>query len=348
MRIELETASWLTLPAVRPPANAPASLAKRYPRQIMARTSKPKVTLPAGALPSPLPARLAAHLAVLGDAPLRDAGWVIEIKYDGYRMLTRVDSDVRIYTRNGHDWTTRLPQLRAQLESMGLPSAWYDGEIVACDESGRPDFERLQQIIARQDKTTPLAYYLFDLPYVLEHDLRPVPLVERRAVLQSILASCPKTCVRFSQELKGPPAQLLDAACAMQLEGLVCKRADSAYVDGRRSTAWRKLKCRQKAELVIGGYTGTRTLDKVLLGLPSEDGRLRYAGSVSTGLSETARMDLHRALNIITTDESPFTPGHSPAYGKWVKPILVAVVSFAEWTKSGKARHSALHGIKVR
>lgn len=315
----------------------------------MARTSKPRsVPLPAGATPSPLPTRISPHLAVLGEMPSEATGWVFEIKYDGYRMLLRIDRDVRIYTRNGHDWTTRLPLLLDRIDALQLPTGWYDGELVACDDLGQPDFGRLQEIMSRQDKTACLAYYVFDLLYVLGHDLRQVPLVDRRKTLQTILADRPDPYVRFSSELTGSPAQLLEAACKMGLEGIVAKRADSTYADGRRSTAWRKLKCRQRADLVIGGYTGGRTLDKVLLGLPSDDGRLRYAGSVSNGLSESARLDLYRALGMIASDESPFTPAHSPDYGKWVEPILLAEVSFAEWTKSGKVRHPALRGVKVR
>lgn len=313
----------------------------------MARTSKPKVLLPAGAKASSLPARISPHLAVLGEMLTQADSYVFEIKYDGYRMLARVESDVRLYTRNGHDWTSRLPLLRTRVEALHLPPGWYDGELVACDDRGQPDFGRLQELMSKQDKTAHLAYYLFDLPYVLGYDLRQVPLVERRAALQAILADRPDPYVRFSSELQGSPAQLLDAACKMGLEGVMCKRADSTYADGRRSTAWRKLKCRQRAELVIGGYTGTRTLDKVLLGLPSEDG-LHYAGSVGTGLSETARLDLHRALDLIATEENPFTPGHSPAYGKWVQPVLVAEITFAEWTKGAKVRHPVLRGVKVR
>lgn len=299
-------------------------------------------------MPAPLPPRLSPHLAALGEMPTEATGWVFEIKYDGYRMLTRVDRDVRLYTRNGHDWTAKLPLLRAQIEALQLPPGWYDGELVACDDFGQPDFGRLQEMLSKRAVMDSLAYYLFDLPYLLEHDLRQVPLVERRDTLQAILASRPDPNVRFSSDLKGQPVDVLEAACGMGLEGVMCKRADSAYADGRRSTAWRKLKCRQCADLVIGGYTGSRTLEKVLLGLPGDDGLLIYAGSVGTGLSESARSDLFRALEMIATAASPFTPARSPVYGKWVQPILLAEISFAEWTKIGRVRHPALLGVKVR
>lgn len=314
----------------------------------MRRASKLLFELPAGCTPASLPVRLRPHLAVLGEIPSEATGWVFEIKLDGYRMLARVDRDVRLFTRNGHDWTTKLPLLRAQIEALGLPPGWYDGELVACDEFGQPDFGRLQKLLAKREVTADLAYYLFDLPYLLEHDLRAVPLVERRLTLQAILASRPDAYIRFSSELKGEPAEVLEAACEMGLEGVMCKRADSSYADGRRSTAWRKLKCRQSADLIIGGYTGTRTLDKLLLGLPGADGLLIYAGSVGSGLSERARADLFRALELVTTAASPFTPARSPVYGKWVQPILAAEISFAEWTKIGRVRHPALRGVKVR
>lgn len=185
-------------------------------------------------MPAPLPARLAPHLAVLGEAPPLADGWVLEIKYDGFRILLRVDRDVRFYTKNGHDWTAKLPLLRARVEAMQLQPGWYDGELVACGELGKPDFGRLQELLAKREVLDCLAYYLFDLPYLLEHDLRRVPLVERRQALQAILAARPDEFVQFSGELKGDPALLLEAACGISLEGLMCKRADSAYADGRR------------------------------------------------------------------------------------------------------------------
>lgn len=128
----------------------------------------------------------------------------------------------------------------------------------------------------------------------------------------------------------------------------MCKRADSPYADGRRSTARRKLKCRLQAELVIGGFTGAHSLDKILLGLPNDDGLLRDAGSVGTGLSEHARLDLYRGLEMIQSTACPFTSAHSPTYGKWVQSVLVAEISFAEWTKGGRVRHAALRCVKVR
>jgi bifunctional non-homologous end joining protein LigD len=220
--------------------------------------------------------------------------------------------------------------------------------LVACDDRGQPDFGGLQLLLAKRAVTARLSFYLFDLPYLLERDLRHLPLAARRRTLETILAVRPDPFVRFSGELEGYPEQLLEAACDMGLEGIMCKRADSAYWDGRRSPAWRKLKCRQHADLVIGGDTGARGLDKVLLGAPGSDGLLRYAGSVGTGLSEIARVDLYRALQMIATPKSPLSPSQAPSHGKWVNPILVAEISFAERTKGGKVRHSALHGVKVR
>jgi bifunctional non-homologous end joining protein LigD len=303
--------------------------------------------LPIGAVSASLPARLSPHLAVLGKAPSEAVGWIFEIKFDGYRMLAKIDRDVRLFTKNGHDWTAKLPLLRARLESMQLPGGWYDGEVVACDERGQPDFGRLQELMSAKTVAYDLAYYVFDLPYFLDHDLRRIPLAVRRHTLQELLAARPDKLVQFSGEVSGQPAQLLEAACEMRLEGLMCKRTDSSYSDGRRSTSWRKLKCRQLADLVIVGYTGARTLDKVLLGIRGKDGRLRYAGSVSNGLSEKGRADLRKALGMIAADESPFSPDGSPGYGKWVQPILLAEVSFAEWTKAGKVRHSVLHRVKA-
>jgi ATP-dependent DNA ligase len=145
--------------------------------------------IPAGAVPAPRPARLAPQLAVLGESPSDSAGWILKIMYDGYGLLTRVDRDVRFFTKNGHDWTAKLRLLRARVEAMRLLAGCYDGELGARGELGNPDFGRLQELLAKRDVLDCLAYYLFDLPYLLEHGLRQAPLVERRQALQAILAA---------------------------------------------------------------------------------------------------------------------------------------------------------------
>lgn len=122
-----------------------------------APTARQKPLVPACAKPAPLPARLAPHLAVLGEAQSDAVGWIFEIKYDGYRMLARVDPDVKLFTKNGHDWTSKIPLLCARIEALQLPPGWYDGELVACGDLGKPDFGRLQDLLAKRAVTHCLA-----------------------------------------------------------------------------------------------------------------------------------------------------------------------------------------------
>lgn len=182
------------------------------------------------------------------------------------------------------------------------------------------------------------------------HDPRAVALYERRALLERVHAGASHPLVQFSKALVGAPADILDAACTMQLEGVMCKHADAPYSDGRRSTAWRKLKCGKREALVIGGYLASSrgVLQKLLLGGGGRGEPLIYAGSVGTGFADKARRDLGKALSMISSEESPFAPGRGPVVGIWVQPLLVADIRFAEWTKAGRVRHPVFRGVKAR
>ncbi|MEO5672184.1 MAG: non-homologous end-joining DNA ligase, partial [Ramlibacter sp.] len=198
---------------------------------------------PAGARKAALPRALQPQLATLVDTPPRDDGaWIYEIKFDGYRMLARVEGGgVALFTRNGNDWTGRMPKLVEALASMDLPDGWYDGEIIMPGERVPADFQALQGAFDSA-RTGDIVYYLFDLPYCAGHDLRDVPLVERRAVLQRIVERKPHDRVRFSAVFDAKPADVVASACRLGLEGVIAKRKDSAYVP-RRSSDWIKLKC---------------------------------------------------------------------------------------------------------
>ncbi|MEJ8837915.1 DNA ligase D [Ramlibacter sp. AN1133] len=306
---------------------------------------------PAGARPASLPKELQPELAVLVDEPPADpADWIFEIKFDGYRMLARVeDGAIRLVTRNGNDWTSRLAGLVQAMRGMELPDGWYDGEIIMPGEDVPADFQALQGAFdsARTDR---IVYYLFDLPYCAGHDLRDVPLLERRAVLQRIVERQPHPNVRFSAEFDARPKEMLESACRLGLEGVIAKRRHSAYV-GRRSSDWIKLKCKLRQEFVIGGFTdpkGSRTgVGSLLLGVHDDGGKLRYAGNVGTGFNEQTLADLRRRLDALAQQRSPFEAGTGIARGAhWVKPELVCEVSFGEWTRDGKIRHSVFHGLR--
>jgi bifunctional non-homologous end joining protein LigD len=305
---------------------------------------------PPGARRSALPDQLQPQLATLVDAPPKNAqDWIYEIKFDGYRMLTRAQAgQVKLFTRNGNDWTRKLGQLQKALESMELPDGWYDGEIIMPSERAPADFQALQNAFDSA-RTGDIVYYLFDIPYCAGYDLRPVPLVERRAVLQRVVEHTPHEKVRFSQMFDAPPQEVLESACKLGLEGVIGKRCDSAYAS-RRSTDWVKLKCGLRQEFVIGGYTdprGSRTgVGSLLLGVYQE-GRLLYAGNVGTGFDEATLRDLHERLQALEADTSPFDSGAAiPMKAHWVEPELVCEVSFGEWTRDDRIRHSVFQGLR--
>jgi bifunctional non-homologous end joining protein LigD len=329
--------------AERPPAPTSTHAATRDP----APPSGP----PAGARPARLPDALQPQLATLVTEPPRDpAHWVFEIKFDGYRMLTRAENGrVRLLTRNGNDWTRKLPQLVRSLEAMDLPDGWYDGEIIMPGERVPADFQALQGAFDSA-RTAAIVYYLFDLPFCAGQDLRDVPLLERRAVLQRIVERQPQDKVRFSAVFDAPPQEIVRSACRLGLEGVVAKRKNSAYVP-RRSSDWIKLKCGQRQEFVIGGYTdpkGARAgIGSLLLGVHDAKGALRYAGNVGTGFNEQTLRELRARLDRLPAERSPFaTDGGPPRQAHWVEPELVCEVSFGEWTREGRVRHSVFQGLR--
>ena len=336
--------------AAKPAAKAAAAKAttKKSPSR---RAKGSAVAMPDGALPAALPEEFTPELATLVDAPPLDpAEWVFEVKFDGYRMLARVeDGAVRLVTRNANDWTDKLKPLQEELERMRLPDGWYDGEIVVYDENGKPNFGLLQ-LAFDGIRTADIQYFLFDVPYCDGHDLRDVPLVERRAVLEAVLKKAKSERVRFSAEFGDKPDELVVAACRIGLEGVIGKRRDSRYVS-RRSPEWIKLKCGLRQEFVIGGYTdpkGSRKgVGSLLLGTYDREGVLRYAGNVGSGFNHASLMDISERLEALRTDESPFPPRAVPGrQHHWVKPTLVAEVSFSEWTNTGSVRHPVFQGLR--
>ena len=320
------------VPAALPPGAVPAAL-------------------PPDAVPAALPPTLAPQLATLVAGPPPDpAAWLYEIKFDGYRMLVRNDdSGSRLFTRNGHDWTSKLLPLREALDRLKLPAGWYDGEIVVPNEAGVPDFGALQQSLERQ-RTDDVVLYLFDLPYVDGHDLRNASLEARRAVLKRLLAASASDRICFSQEFDAAPESVLASACKMGLEGVMAKRRSAPYRSSR-SADWIKLKCGQRQEFVIGGYTGpqgARTeFGALLLGVHDAQGELQYAGNVGTGFSQQTLKDILKALLARPQSRSPFA-AHSKIEGKphWVTASLVAEVSFGGWTRAGRIRHAVFRGLR--
>ncbi|MCY0992175.1 DNA ligase D [Nannocystis sp. ILAH1] len=321
--------------------------------QATRRKASPRRTTSAVSLgkKAPFPAKLLPQLATAVSAPPHGSGWVYEAKFDGYRVLARVaGDDVALFTRNGNDWTARMGPLRDELAALGLKSAWLDGEIVVLDPNGRPDFQRLQQAFDGAGSRD-IVYFAFDLLYFDGHDLRREPLVERRRRLkQAFDTARPGEHVRYSETLVGPVDRLLADACKGGFEGIIGKRADSLYTSAR-SSAWIKLKCTQRQEFVVGGYTepkGRRTgFGGLLLGVHDDEGRLVYAGKVGTGFDEALLRSIEARLKALEVDRSPFHDRPREVRGHWVRPVLVAEVSFSEWTGEGRVRHPVFRGLRA-
>lgn len=301
---------------------------------------------------APLPAQLQPQLATLVDSP-PSGDWRYEVKFDGYRILARIDGeDVRLFTRNGHDWSSKMPRQVAALRALGINSAWLDGEMVVADEHGAADFQALQNAFDTEHDER-ITYYLFDLPFLGGQDLRQVPLQDRREALRRLLEHNESDVLKYSADFDQPVASLLDSACRLELEGLIGKRADSPY-SGQRSPDWVKLKCKQRQEFVIVGYTdpkGSRSgFGALLLALhDSDSGKLRYAGKVGTGFSTTTLASIHERLKPLETARPSLAkpPTGADARGvHWLKPKLLAEVAYAQMTRDGIVRHSVFHGLR--
>lgn len=305
-----------------------------------------------GAHKAKIPAQLKPQLATLVEsAPEGD--WQYEIKFDGYRIMARIDQDeVQLFTRNGHDWTHKLPKQAQALAALGLESAWLDGEMVVADADGVPDFQALQNAFD-SGRSENIVYYLFDLPYLNGVDLCEVPVEERRAALATVLKTHQDPLLRFSEAFDETPQALLNSACQMRMEGLIGKRLGSPYVS-RRSSDWIKLKCKHRQEFVIVGYTdpkGARSsFGALLLGLHDRDsGELRYAGKVGTGFNETTLKSILAQLKPLRVKKPAVAnpPTGFEAKGvHWLKPSLLAEVAFAEMTQDGSVRHAVFHGLR--
>ncbi len=301
-------------------------------------------------VPADLPASMKPQLATLVSGPPPKAqDWLYEVKYDGYRLLARVeDGKVKLITRNGHDWTRRMPHLAKDLARLEVQSAWIDGEIVVLVD-GRPNFQALQNAFDNE-QTEDIEFFVFDIPHLVGRDLRGEPLTVRRELLERVIQRQPLDHVALSQLFDVPPDELVGAACEMGLEGIIGKRREAAYVN-RRADSWIKLKCSQRQEFIIAGYTepaGSRAhFGALVLAVHDDDGTLRYAGNVGTGFDSDTLERLARRMRPLQTDQKPFkakTP--SERRTTWLEPELIAEVSFAEWTSAGHIRHAVFKGLR--
>lgn len=319
-------------------AEIPQPAVKKTPAR---KTQRQPATASRGA--AAVPGTLKPQLATLVSQP--PAGdWLYEIKFDGYRLMIRVDGrgKLSLITRNGHDWSHRLPEQCKELRRLKLKNSWLDGELVVLDEDGLPDFQALQNAFDTE-RSHSMLLYLFDAPFLNGEDLRQQPLESRRQAVQQLLAEHVSQSLRFSETFEADYASIFKSACAMSLEGIIGKRAGSPYVS-RRSADWIKLKCKQRQEFVIIGYTAPKGSRKgfgsLLLGVhDGEQNALRYAGRVGTGFNQARITEIHRQLESLRRDTRPLAASVPDSRSAtWVEPQLVCEVEFAEWTGSGVLR----------
>ncbi|MGH7474689.1 MAG: DNA ligase D [Longimicrobiales bacterium] len=321
--------------------------------------SKETVTVIPKGLPAAKKARLPAktavkaQLATLVDAVPEGDDWLHEIKFDGYRLLCRLEKgEAALVTRNGKDWTERFAPLARAATSLAANAALLDGEAVALNDSGRSDFQLLQNALG--GGASPLVYYAFDLLHLEGHDLRSVGLLERKQLLRELLerSGVAGGTLRYSDHVVGNGPAFFGQACELQLEGVISKRTDAPYIEARSRT-WLKTKCTREQEFVIVGYTdpkGSRTgFGALAVGYHDAEGELRYAGKVGTGYDEATLKALLRRLKKLEREEAPVVnpPRGGEARGlHWVEPTLVAQVAFTEWTQDDILRHPVFKGLR--
>ncbi|MGF6208452.1 DNA ligase D [Pseudomonas frederiksbergensis] len=303
------------------------------------------------AKPTTLPKTFSPQLATLMEkAPAGD--WRYEIKFDGYRILARIDNgEVRLLTRNGHDWTAKLPLQAKALAEMKLDGSWLDGEVVVLNDKGFPDFQALQNAF-EIGRSVDIVYFVFDAPFLHGVDQRELPVEDRRAALKKALGRKSRQVLRFSEAFTANHQDIVESACALSLEGVIGKRAGSPYVS-RRSPDWIKLKCRLRQEFVIIGYTapqGSRSgFGALLLGVYDDKG-LVYAGRVGTGFNQANLKLFHGQLQKIERKTSPLDKSLTAAQARgvhWVEPTLVCEAEFAEWTREGVVRQAAFIAMRT-
>ena len=344
------------------PATAPVAAIKRAGRTanaVQKATSAFDPSTLEGARKATLPDTLSPQLATLAKSAPTHGDWLYEIKFDGYRLMTRIaKGKAAIITRGGHDWTHKMQPLAEELATLGIASGWLDGEAVVLDDKGLPHFNLLQNALDSKRSSEAIVYYVFDVPFLNGHDLREVPLHARRALLKQVIEAHGGDRVRFSDDFPANAAQVLETACSMHLEGVIAKRRDGLYTSSR-STDWLKLKCQARQEFVIGGFSdrsdNAKAVGALTLGYYDDQGVLQYAGRVGTGWSSADAVALRTRLARLMCPKSPFPAGTTrstrwmtrpAAEDHWVKPQLVAEISFAEWTPDGSVRHASYQGLR--
>ncbi|MBA2918948.1 DNA ligase D [Sphingomonas sp. MAH-20] len=298
-----------------------------------------------------LPAFTPPQLATLVDTVPTGSNWLHEAKYDGYRVLLAVGrgpstgSEAKLFTRTGLDWTDKFAVIAEAAQSLDVGAALIDGEVVALDQAGKPSFSALQDALSRGSRD--LTMFAFDLLSLDGEELKRLPNLERKELLRTIIPA--EGPILFAEHVIGEGEKLFQAMCREGFEGIVSKRADAPYL-GKRTQNWLKIKCIQRQEFVIVGWTASeargRGFRSLLLGL-NEGGKLRYAGKVGTGFNARLIEELSAKLEKLKSDKPTVEAPRAAVRGAhWVKPQLVAEIAFAEFTADNVVRHGSFIGLR--
>jgi bifunctional non-homologous end joining protein LigD len=305
----------------------------------------------AGAREDQMPTSIAPEKATLCKRVPEGEDWIFEIKYDGYRLIAFIDSGrVRLVTRRGNDWTARFPEIARELETLDVESAVIDGEVVAMTSQGTTSFQKLQNEMRGGAAGKRLIYYAFDLIYLDGSDLRKVELVSRKRLLSELVgAGGDESIVQYSEHVEVNGERFYEFSCEAGLEGIICKRRTSSYRQ-KRSDDWRKVKCINRQEFVVGGFTdpsGSRQgFGALLLGTREKEGDLVYCGKVGTGFTAAALKRMHERLTALEREHPAFVNPPSGDDLHWIEPEVVVEVAFREWTVDGHLRHPSFKGVR--
>jgi bifunctional non-homologous end joining protein LigD len=311
-----------------------------------------------------LPTFIAPQLAQLATTPPATIGWLHELKLDGYRIQARKDGTrIQLLTRTGLDWTHRMQSIAAHLAALPAQSAILDGEVVVLAPNGTTSFADLQSAF-QNGANKPLTYFVFDLLHLNGHNLRTLPLIQRKTLLAQLLHNAGES-IRLSEHIESNGEVFFHKACEFHAEGIVSKRATASYTSGRGSS-WLKLKCIREQEFVIGGFalpskghTGIHGIGALLLGYyestsantpakKSAANKLIYVGRAGTGFTQKTHRILRDQLDSLRTKTTPFhdPPAEARRGAIWVKPQLVAQVHFTTWTADNLIRQASFKGLR--